>query len=446
MTESIQYAAPIIIDTNLLTHFNITANNLVTIREVPAEEISNNLQKSKLWGVTAYWWPCMNGKSVNGQNRYWQIGFNIDDSSIYTISGTVGGNPPTPKRKAVKAMGNRNIVQQAILNINSKITKRQREDGFLMYDENNSPFHITSRNDPFAVSGAHPDFMLADEYAPNLVSWPWIGQEKMDGIRAMGYVQNDPGVGWIGKLRSRSNKNYTFLDHIFGILPHIFNYLPIGTYLDGELYSHTLTFNQISSVVKRTKNPHPDRFQMQYHVFDIIFPTGSAEAQLGYVARMNILSNVIAKLANDYPNLTKIIVIMQYQLINSEAELLAFHRDATLRGFEGVIIRNPNSVYVQKRCKEILKYKQFFEEETTIISVYSAEGNEAGLAMLKVRDRDGKELIVRPRGTFEMRKQWLEHPELIIGRCDYTIIHFGKSVEHDNQRFAVGKGFRDVHY
>lgn len=464
-SNGIQYAQPLIIDDSkinlqpyvsqrndlivdnikdydniILKRLNVTINSQ-SIREVSSDDLCNNLFLTVQHGVNAYWWPHFYNKTVIGQDHYWGVGF--DGVNTYTVSGMVGGKPPIPKTKKVEAMANRNIYQQAILNINSKITKKQRQNGFLMYDNEGQGYQVISKVDELQVSGDHPNFMLASDYKDYVksVKWPWVAQEKLDGIRAMGYVEQENGI-MVGKLRSRSNKNFVFLEHITIFVSELLKYFPPGTHLDGELYIHGLTFNQITSMVKRPKNPHPERGKLQYYLFDIIIP----DVDYTYVDRMNVLYQGLSALINVYPDAANVLVQMGYIEVNSELDLLGFHAEAKERKFEGVIIRNPFGKYIQKRCDQVLKYKEFMEEETTIIEVYSAEGNEAGLAMFRVKDKQGKEFRVRPAGEFELRAKWFREPESVLGRSDYTIVHFGKSLEHGNQRFAVGKGFRAPYF
>jgi len=139
------------------------------------------------------------------------------------------------------------------------------------------------------------------------------------------------------------------------------------------------------------------------------------------------------------------------ELANSHEEIKQYHDKYVEQGYEGVIIRKlafeekeiPNSVYCFKRCSNILKYKEFDDEEVTILDVTQGAGKEAGIAMFKVQDSKGNVLeAVRPSGSFEERKRWFENPKEVIGRR-YTIKFWGRS-EYGIPRFPVGVGFRDI--
>ena len=96
-----------------------------------------------------------------------------------------------------------------------------------------------------------------------LAKWqpPYIIQPKYDGFRCRA-VPTETGT-----LLLSSEEN------IFFSVPHInemFDSLKLGTELDGELYAHGMSFNQLSSILSRTVNLHPDYKEVEFHCFDII--------------------------------------------------------------------------------------------------------------------------------------------------------------------------------
>jgi hypothetical protein len=94
-----------------------------------------------------------------------------------------------------------------------------------------------------------------------------------------------------------------------------FLYLQLGrnVELDGELYIHGWDFNDIHSVVSRTKNIHPSEHLMEFHVFDLI------TKNLAQIDRLKELME-IAKL---FPPNIKLVKNIQRILIPSEISLLA---------------------------------------------------------------------------------------------------------------------------
>lgn len=168
-----------------------------------------------------------------------------------------------------------------------------------------------------------------------LAKWepPYIVQPKLDGIRCRAVHLIDGG--------------YILLSsecHEIGLLPHInkaLNALPTQMELDGELYRHGLTFEEIVSITSRTVNVHSDASSLQFHIFD----TTEEKAQLKRLISLGVLKfqqplvKVPVKMAYDFDD-----VIRAY---DSFVEL----------GYEGIVVRNFMGSYVRKRSTLMMKFK-----------------------------------------------------------------------------------------
>ena len=108
-----------------------------------------------------------------------------------------------------------------------------------------------------------PSPMLAHDFLKRgkSIKFPCYTQRKYDGTRCVAIS----GKG----LFSRNKKRYPHLDHIVAEI----NKLPSTIILDGELYSDTLTFQEIVGIVKRETLKEGDeakQLQIKLHVYDII--------------------------------------------------------------------------------------------------------------------------------------------------------------------------------
>ena len=64
-------------------------------------------------------------------------------------------------------------------------------------------------------------------------------------------------------------------------------------------------------------------------------------------------------------------------------------------GGEGVMLRDPNSMYEAKRSDKLLKVKKFDDSEATIIGHEKGEGRLVGLlGAIRVKDDEGKEFKI----------------------------------------------------
>ena len=97
-----------------------------------------------------------------------------------------------------------------------------------------------------------------------LAKWepPYICQPKYDGVRCRAVPVPS------GYMLLSSEENVIFsVPHINKVLDKL-----KGTRLelDGELYLHGMSFEEIVSITSRTVNLHPNYKRMNFHIFDVI--------------------------------------------------------------------------------------------------------------------------------------------------------------------------------
>lgn len=210
--------------------------------------------------------------------------------------------------------------------------------------------------------------MLAEHADMSNVPFPMYASTKLDGIRAV--VIN-------GKLLSRSLKPIPNK-----YVRSLFENKPEFEGLDGELIVGSPTdpkcFNKTTSGVM-SEEGEPD---VTYYVFDQI-PEFSGQPPLTrFQERYKDLAGSIT--------LFKHIFLVKQHLLFSMPQLLEFEAQCLDEGYEGVIIKDPNSPYKYGRStlKEgyMLKIKRYQDAEAKIISVEEllSNNNEA------TRDELGK--------------------------------------------------------
>jgi DNA ligase-1 len=206
--------------------------------------------------------------------------------------------------------------------------------------------------------------MLANEY----VGWvgPCFAQPKLDGMRCLA---NKDGL-W-----TRTNKQIISTPHIEAALKQFFVDYP-DVVLDGELYNHDLrdNFNLIMSLCKKTKPTFEDLERsadvIEYWVYDM--------ADIG---EQNFFSNrwswldviFFRKYSQD-----KIIRVPTDQIITKD-ELDYRYQKYLEAGFEGQMIRI-DAPYEEKRTSNLLKRKEFVDQEYELIDIEEGQGNWEGLA------------------------------------------------------------------
>jgi DNA ligase-1 len=135
--------------------------------------------------------------------------------------------------------------------------------------------------------------------------------------------------------------------------------------LDGELYSPSLTFNDLSGLIRRLDSQIPE--DLAFYCFDSI---QQGYFQEPYRSRLCTLSNV---------SQLKKLKIVPYRKVDTEEETIKFYEEVLEMGFEGLILRTPDSKYKLGRAtlkeKLIFKLKPYVTFDAKVIDVL--EGTEA---------------------------------------------------------------------
>jgi len=183
---------------------------------------------------------------------------------------------------------------------------------------------------------------------PHLLPFPVLATPKLDGIRCL-------KIG--GKALTRSFKP---ISNRFA-REWIETNLPDG--LDGELMLRGGTFNETTSAIG-ARDGQPD---FVFHVFDYV--TDSIATP--YHERMNQLAAL-----PDSPRIVKVLPI----LIRNASELTAYEEECIAAGYEGVMVRTPNSPYKCGRSTEreawLLKIKRFEDAEAVVLEPYEGMTNQ----------------------------------------------------------------------
>ena len=112
-------------------------------------------------------------------------------------------------------------------------------------------------------------------------------------------------------------------------------------------------------------------------------------------------------------------------------------------GTEGLILRNAHGTYQQNgRSKHLQKLKRFDDAEYKIIGCEEAKGNDAGTVVFQCETQDGKTFAVRPVGSREQRRLWLDQfDEMCCGKM--LTVRYQELTSGGVPRFPVGVTIRD---
>lgn len=167
----------------------------------------------------------------------------------------------------------------------------------------------------------------------------WYMSEKLDGIRAY----------WDGTSLYTKNGNKIYTPKNFTSNFPKFK-------LDGELWTKRDDFENIQNIVL-DKTPSEKWSQITYNIFESPYSKGN------FIQRLKNIEDWFEKNKNPFVN-----IIPQY-ICKNEKTLNSFLEKIVSKNGEGVIIKNPNLEYINKRTSNSLKVKKFYDMEGLIIGI-----------------------------------------------------------------------------
>jgi len=365
-------------------------------------------------------------RSKSGKVQVWSI--ETEGNKFRTIEGFVDGVKTTGewticKGKNIDSSNETSPEEQAIKEAKAKIVKKQ-ESG---YTENID--EVDSAKVKIAPMLAHKWVDYKDEILgeKNIAIQP-----KLDGIRCIATKDG---------LFSRNGKQIVAVPHIWEEAKKLLSSLPEGTFLDGELYNHELKsdFNKIISLVRKTKPTSEDLEEskklVQYHIYDIGGIGGICELFDNRSARL-----YSALHSKHYTFLVEVATIFLHE--DDELKLDRFYAKWLEEGYEGQMIRISNSYYENSRSKNLLKRKEFMDEEFEIVDIQEGVGGRSGMmGRVCFKMKNGKTFDSNARGSHEYFKELLINKGQYIGKM--ATVRFQNYTPDGSLRFPVMIAVRD---
>ena len=251
--------------------------------------------------------------------------------------------------------------------------------------------------------------MLAQDYfkKEKKVQWPCYAQPKLDGMR---------GLGNMGTLTSRANKEIITLKHIQADLDGI------EQHIDGELYAHGLTFQENMKIIKKYREGETEN--VKYHVYDMI-------SDKPFIERYSELKTIV----KGKPNI-EVVPLVE---INNPWVLEEYFCKMMLAGYEGVMLRWGTDGYkVNGRSDNLLKYKKFFDVAVPIVDITPNDAIPThGTIWVEY---NGKVVKTGARLSHEEREDILTNKDEYIGKT--AEVRYFETTDDGSLRFPVFCGIR----
>jgi DNA ligase-1 len=431
-------------------------------------------------GIMTAQLPILFSRQKTGSVIYWEV--STLGNEVIIKRGFLEGAEMTAARKAVgKNKGSSNETSsddQAVREAQSKwIKKIKKAYSLEIPAEQGEEPSVGSNTREDLRSGNKLFPMACHKYSDHKhrLKFPCFISEKLDGIRCAAFLQDiideksldesKEGFCHLERriyLTSRTYEPFYFLDHIRRSLLMIYESLDDDEMIkvennaeiklskllrtrsrdlifDGELYTHGMPFQEITSISRKKKTPHSNEKGLCYYIFDII------STNLEFELR----NRVLTALSERFKNFTYI-KFVKVKRLTSEKEIMSNYHDYMAQKYEGIILRNAKGKYElssrQVRSYDVLKYKEFEDKEFQIVDANMAQGTEEGSVLWVCTAKATSPVVdatfqVRMRGELDYKKKLYLSRKKYFGKM--LTVRFQGLTDDGIPRFPVGIEIRD---
>lgn len=366
--------------------------------------------------------------NVRGALLFWQISYDIITNEILMTHGHADGKIRTDRTILLLNQSNKDYHDQSQQDVKQKYREKYRNECY---------------RPPGEPVPEHKEPMLAGKWKPDSsrLRYPVAVQPKLDGERMIVRLKNT------GELlyRKRSNREVKHLKSLFeDEIKKFMEFIPYNVELDGELYIHGWKFNQIETVVKNEVNISNNIHLLKYYIF-----TFNSADSFPFEVRNEILISARNSFIQEYGH-PKHFALLDAMKCNNKEDIFKMHEWYNNNGFEGTMIyklANDNdekhifeSIYKNGRSDNLLKYKDWEDEEGIVTEVTTNTGTLKGLKF-KIRIPNGKELYMELAMKEHEKKIYMDNPSLAIGRT--VTYKYQEYTKRNLPKFAAVKCFRD---
>lgn len=318
------------------------------------------------------------GKDSKGKIRQWAI--HAEDYHIIIEHGLLDGKLVRKTELVKEGKQSRTRHEQVVSMLLSRI-KKQKDKGYVEDLE-------TCRNEQRTNALGLVRPMLAkpiDKRAKDCSFWGAMWQRKLDGHRALITRRDGTFVAY-----SRNGKGID--------LPHLSTGLNLeeGETIDGEVYIHGKTLQEISSLIKK---PREESLVLRFHAYDFVSPDS-------YQIRLNHLKRVLDGAQGA--------VLHETYSLDEGHDMYTLTETAISEGFEGGIVRLAGFGYQDgARSTSLLKIKKFEDSEHVVLDIVPSKDQHA---ILCLATDDGKEFRCNAPGGHAARSEVWENRDKYLGR------------------------------
>lgn len=315
-------------------------------------------------------------KDAKGQIRVWTI--EALEDGLYMEHGVLGGNMQEKFEGVFEGLASRTLEEQIESRFNSRVSKKI-DSG---YSESVEAAQTKERTN--SLGFARPMLAAKFDTVKNIDYSNLYYQYKYDGNRLLVKNENGTLIAY-----SRQGKVVDTLPELLSEID-----IPEGVTIDGEIYCHGESLQTIVSWVKRRQE---NTLKLRYHVYDVI-------VDKPYSDRLYMLKSF------ELGSMAQLVPTHKYDFIRPVHEIM---HSAIRNGYEGLILRQNNFGYEQKRSKSLIKVKHFEDDEFLITGMHLSRD---GVPMIDFITDEGVVAKTVAPGSFENKNLIYQNRDEIAGK------------------------------
>ena len=242
----------------------------------------------------------------------------------------------------------------------------------------------------------------------------WAVSIKIDGVRCSFYWKD-------GEVKSASRGGGDYDPSTYQLREHpklkeLLEAHP-DWILDGELYKHGKSLQQISGAARLEKTAAGCDW-LEYYLYDVMVPDTT------FAERGNILQEIAETLELDFiperewgDDELRIQIVPHVYVTgdNKKDQIMELHNQYVAEGWEGCVARDISKAYKYGgRGQEMVKFKMYQDAEFEITGI--SEGLRPEDMCFTLITEDGIEFKAKPMGSRELKEQYREDLDKLIGK------------------------------
>lgn len=242
----------------------------------------------------------------------------------------------------------------------------------------------------------------------------WVVSRKIDGVRCSFYWKD-------GEVKSASRGGGDYDPSTYQIREHpalikLLSENP-GWILDGELYKHGKSLQQISGAARMEKTAGGCDW-LEYYIYDVMIPDAPFEDRLKCLNDITELLNLSFNPEREWEEDELRVQIVPHVLVtgkNKKEQIMELHNQYVAEGWEGCVARDASKPYKYGgRGMEMVKFKMYQDAEFEITGI--SEGLRPEDMCFTLVTDDGIEFKAKPMGSRELKEQYRANLPNLVGK------------------------------